>query len=370
MIGLAAMVSRLRERVWWPNMSRDAKAIKCRACLLVSQTGPPEPMKRRELPTQPWTDLAIDFMGPLPSGDYLFVMVDYFSRFMLVKIMRSITAPETVKAMRSIFEDIVEGYPQSITMDQGPQFVARDFTNYCESKAITVNHTIPYWPQANGQVERMNRSLLKRLKISQILKRDWKEDLRRYVFVYNTTPHSITGIAPGELHKGRKVRTEIPSVRDIELNERPFTEIRDRDKVAKEKGKEAEDLRRHAKESTIEEGDTVVIKNQVKKDKLTATFRDEDFTVVEKSGPKVLVRSTLDSSTYERNVRDVKKVPEPILGESPKKQASLPVIPSTPMPEARDFNPSVVSTPMIVQNERPKRELKRPAWLNDNQFQM
>ena len=348
------MVGRLRERVWWPNMSRDVKAKKCRPCLLVGQLDPPEPMRRRQLPTQPWTDLAVDFMGPLPSGDYLFVMVDYYSRFMLVKIMKSITAPDTVNAMRTIFEDVVEGYPQTITMDNGPQFVATDFNEYCESKAIIINRAVPYWPQANGHVERMNRSLLKRLKISQILKRSWKEDLRRYVFVYNTSPHSITGMPPAELHKGRKIRTEIPSVRDLETGQPPLNDVRERDKVAKEKGKEAEDMRRHAKESTLSTGDTVVIRNQLKKDKLTPTFRDEDFTVIEKTGSKVVVQSKVDGTMYERNTQHVKQVPEaPVVSPS----------------KGQSFQPTASSTPTVT-NERPRREARRPAWLDGQQYEI
>ncbi|KAL9962009.1 hypothetical protein ACROYT_G031061 [Oculina patagonica] len=32
-------------------------------------------MKRTELPTQPWQDLAADLLGPLPTGEYLLVVV-------------------------------------------------------------------------------------------------------------------------------------------------------------------------------------------------------------------------------------------------------------------------------------------------------
>ena len=32
-------------------------------------------MKRTEFPSEPWCDLAGDLLGPLPSGEYLFVVV-------------------------------------------------------------------------------------------------------------------------------------------------------------------------------------------------------------------------------------------------------------------------------------------------------
>jgi len=40
----------------------------------------------------PWVDVAMDFLGPLPNSDYLFVMVDYYNRYKEIKIMRTIDA--------------------------------------------------------------------------------------------------------------------------------------------------------------------------------------------------------------------------------------------------------------------------------------
>ena len=42
---------------------------------------PPEPIRSIALPDGPWQDLAVDLMGPLPSGHSLLVFVDYYSRF-------------------------------------------------------------------------------------------------------------------------------------------------------------------------------------------------------------------------------------------------------------------------------------------------
>jgi len=37
---------------------------------------PPEPIKSSSLPRGPWQDLALDFLGPLLSGDFVLVVVD------------------------------------------------------------------------------------------------------------------------------------------------------------------------------------------------------------------------------------------------------------------------------------------------------
>lgn len=93
-------------------------------------------MKRREFPDGPWKDLAIDFLGPLPSGHFIFVVIDYYSRYFEIKIMISITTKHTIDELREIFSRF--GIPYSITADNGPQFrvVNREFGDFCRQFGI------------------------------------------------------------------------------------------------------------------------------------------------------------------------------------------------------------------------------------------
>ncbi|GAB0100137.1 uncharacterized protein DMENIID0001_161310 [Sergentomyia squamirostris] len=258
--GEIAMKQRLRDRVWWPGMDAEAAKVvqKCEGCRLVAAPSKPEPMQRRALPEGPWIDIAIDFLGPLPSGDYLLVIIDYFSRYKEVEVMRSISAKDTVIRLDRIFTRL--GYPRTISLDNAKQFISEEFTSYCSEKCIELNNTIPYWPQQNGEVERQNRSLLKRLRISNALNQDWKADLQKYLMMYYTTPHATTGKTPTELCYGRTIRSKIPSLGDL-ATVPPSSEMRDRDQMKKRKGKEVEDARRGAKSSEIKEGDVVLMKN-------------------------------------------------------------------------------------------------------------
>lgn len=51
----------------------------CEGCRLVGLSSRPEPMSRKELPSQAWIDVALDFLGPLPSNEYIIAIVDYYS---------------------------------------------------------------------------------------------------------------------------------------------------------------------------------------------------------------------------------------------------------------------------------------------------
>ena len=132
-----------------------------------------------------------------------------------------------------------------------------------------LKRTCARWAQANGEVERQNRSLLKRLKIAQAEKKNWRTELQTYLLAYRSMPHNTTGISPAELLFGRKLRTKIP-----ELNEREYTShqaIRDHDAEQKAKSKEHADKIRGAKLSEIIPGDQVLLK-QDKSNKLRYTF--------------------------------------------------------------------------------------------------
>ncbi|XP_053698982.1 uncharacterized protein K02A2.6-like [Sabethes cyaneus] len=275
----------------------------CTGCRLVSQPELPEPMQRRKLPDAPWVDVAIDFLGPLPSGDYLLVIVDYFSRYKEVEVLRKITASETAIRLENIFVRL--GYPRTITLDNGRQFVSREFEEYCRTRGIVLNRTTPYWPQENGLVERQNRSLIKQLKISQALK-DWKQDLLTYLSIYYSTPQSTTGKTQTELMYGRNIRTKLPSLQDISTAV-PCNDFTDRDQQAKERGKEREDDRRKAKPSSIVIGYKVLVKNLLPGNKLTPTFNPTTMTVTAKEGSRVVVQDD-NGRAYQRNSSHLKKL--------------------------------------------------------------
>ncbi|KAL0158734.1 hypothetical protein M9458_046810, partial [Cirrhinus mrigala] len=63
----------------------------------------------------------------------------------------SVTSQIIVDFLDSLFT--CWGLPQTITKDNGPQFVSADFSSYLRSKGIQQIHTTLYHPQANGGVE-------------------------------------------------------------------------------------------------------------------------------------------------------------------------------------------------------------------------
>ena len=69
-------------------------------CQAVSEYAPLEPMARAFSPSGPWEDCAADILGPLPSGESLLVVVDYFSRYFVKTMTQTLAKSWTGKEER------------------------------------------------------------------------------------------------------------------------------------------------------------------------------------------------------------------------------------------------------------------------------
>ena len=159
-----------------------------------------------------------------------------------------------------------------------------------------------YWSPAQGQVERENRSILKRIKIAQTEKRDWKSELDHYLLMYRSTPHSVTGVSPVETLYRRLLSTKLPLLTDHTAYDQ---EMRDRDTEQKEKGKVYGDKRINARGSEMKSGDTVLMKQDMQ-NKFQSQFKPKVYKVLNKTGNSALVESD-QGVKYRRNVTHLKK---------------------------------------------------------------
>ena len=149
-------------------------------------------MKRTELPSVPWEHVSTDLLGPLPSKDYVLVLVDYYSRYFEIAITKNISTDNIAKIISKFL--VTHGLPLSIHTDNGPQFISQHFEDFLNENGIIHHKTTPLWPQANGEVERQNRSIMKRIRIAQAEGQDWKNEVDTFLVMYRNTPHTVTGV--------------------------------------------------------------------------------------------------------------------------------------------------------------------------------
>lgn len=353
--GIVSTRVRLRSKVWWPGLDKDAEKIcrSCHGCQLVGSPDPPEPMARTELPQGPWEDVGIDYLGPLPSGECVLAIVDYYSRYVEAVVTRSTTSQRTIELLEDIFAR--HGYPVSMRSDNGPQFASKEFAEFCRINGVALLRTTPRWPQANGEIERQNRSLMKRLKIAHAEGDTVRHALTKFLFAYRTTVHSTTGVTPSYLMFNRELRDKIPSIQHSKRV--PDEAIRDRDAEQKGKGKLYSDARRHAAPSNVAVGDVVLVKQPITH-KCSTPFSPVPFKVTAREGNAVTIQSP-SGATYRRNTTFVKRyvTPEPAAVE-PEPAAVEPPVLEVDVPEGVDNG----STPIL---RRSQREHRKPARFLD-----
>jgi transposase InsO family protein len=123
---------------------------------------PPSPLLVIANPTQWFSHLHVDLVGPLPQSasghSHLFTVVDRSTRWAEAIPLRSTTADCCVAVLVDGWVSRF-GVPHRIASDRGPQFTSAVWSAFTSRLGIKNQLTTPYHPQANRAVERSTASL-------------------------------------------------------------------------------------------------------------------------------------------------------------------------------------------------------------------
>ncbi|PFX19169.1 Uncharacterized protein K02A2.6 [Stylophora pistillata] len=166
---------------------------------------------------------------------------------------------QMIKAMFSFPKLIRVSNTVNIKGQTCQQFVSDEFERFLKTNDIEYHSSIPLWPQANREVERQNRNLLKALKIAKAEKKSIWTEMRKFLTAYRTTPHSSTGVTPAKLLFNKEIRSKIPELGNSRYSD---SEARDKDADAEMKQERTDyaDGKRAAQERELEPGDIILLK--------------------------------------------------------------------------------------------------------------
>ncbi|XP_058042756.1 uncharacterized protein K02A2.6-like, partial [Ahaetulla prasina] len=192
-----------RSYVWWPLMDTEIaeRVGKCQACQESRPLPPSAPVREWEKPQGPWSRIHIDFAGPFHGQTFL-IVVDAFSKWLEVILMKSTTAEAVIATLRHLFA--THGLPDTLVSDNGPQFTAAQFEEYLAEEGIRHALSAPFHPASNGLAERSVRSAKEAL--SRLKPGDWQTKIDFFLAIQHRTPSTATGKSPAELLMGRKLR--------------------------------------------------------------------------------------------------------------------------------------------------------------------
>ena len=360
--GITKTKSFLRSKVWFPNLAEKVEqSVKgCIACQTLTPKSNMEPFKMSDLPSGPWKDLSADFCGPLPTGEYLFVIIDEYSRYPIVELIRSVSANTVIPVLDKVLSQF--GYPQTIKTDNGSPFNSYKFEQYAKNGGFRHRKITPRWPRANSQAESFNKPLMKVIRAAHVSKTNWKQEMYQFLRQYRSTPHVSTGFTPYRLMFQREPKTKMPQVFEQTAEKKIEERVRQNDEKAKSQAKQYGDSRNNAKESNIKIGDTVLVEKDSKENKLSARFNETPHLVTEKKGSMITASSNVRDVT--RNSTSFKKItPRDYIQISEEEEEDEPE-PCTGVTKETANKGSDNSAPPTV-NSRPVRVRHEPIRFKD-----
>lgn len=139
-----------------------------------------------------------DVCGPISTKScggarYLLTFVDDFSRKVFVYPMKS---KGEVFDLFVTFKKLVENQQQStiktLRSDNGGEYCSKQFDSFTAKHGIVHQRTAPYTPEQNGVAERMNRTLIEKVRCmlidAKLHNRFWAEAAVTAAFLTNRTP--------------------------------------------------------------------------------------------------------------------------------------------------------------------------------------
>ena len=215
--GVSRTMELVQRNYQFKNMKDKVSAYikKCADCQKNKHSthAPYGDMQPMELPTEPWTDISMDFVTGLPLSkdpvtglayDAIMVIVDRFTKYaMMLPFRRDYTAVQLAHVLKDRLIRY-HGIPKSIISDRDKLFTSNYWTTLMAEIGTQRKLSTAYHPQTDGQTERTNRTMKTYLKIySNPQQTNWASLLPMAQLAYNNKLSEATGKTPYFANHGR-----------------------------------------------------------------------------------------------------------------------------------------------------------------------
>ncbi len=208
--GFSRTLARVRENFFWKGMYKQVKryVASCHSCIQRrgydrNQKAPLQPVPTTSYPFQ---KCSIDAVGPFLTSKhgnkFLLVITDYFTRYPEAYPVKDIQS----STVASVLIDFISrhGLMDTLYSDRGSNFISQAMMEVCEKMGIKKRHTVSYNPQANGVVERLNKTLVDSLShLVTESQEDWCEQVPLALLAFRTAYHRTIQNSPAFLVYGR-----------------------------------------------------------------------------------------------------------------------------------------------------------------------
>ena len=161
---------------------------------------------KRQRATRPLQIIHTDLCGKITppifdDKNYFMTCIDDYSHHVTVYLLETKSEAENC-----LMEYILESENHhnlkvsKIRMDNGGEYRSNDFKNWCKTKGILLDYTIPHTPQLNGTAERMNLTLQNKMRAmlqdSKLPNKMWGTAVQTAAYLQNRTPSETIDSTP------------------------------------------------------------------------------------------------------------------------------------------------------------------------------
>ena len=142
--------------MYWPGLYEELKelVINCTTCLKFSSKKQNCVSKkqhaRHKIPINPWSKVASDIYHF--EGDSYLLIIDYTSRFPIIRKLSVMTGKAIAQHMQTIFAEY--GWPNRLVTDNGPCYTNKEFQKLMESMSINHFTSSHHYPQSTWHAEK------------------------------------------------------------------------------------------------------------------------------------------------------------------------------------------------------------------------
>ncbi|KAK9687924.1 Integrase core domain [Popillia japonica] len=263
----------------------------------------------------PYHTVHFDHLGPFvkskKGNSYVLAAIDGFTKHVMLRAVPNTKSETTCRLLREIID--LFGPPWRVITDRGTAFTGNAFRRLCAQHNINHVRNATATPRANGQVERLNRTLVTAIAsmTSDPEGREWDKVMGQVQFSLNNTVHKATGTTPFRLmfnfqprgYTGQQLQDEVDEyVREetSDLRKRAIDNIRQdqvRQRLPDLRKRAIDNIRqdqvrqrlrynkRRCNSDTLAEGDLVLLRRE-------ASATGEPRKLLEKyKGPYVIIES-------------------------------------------------------------------------------
>ena len=132
--------------VFWPGMTADITALisNCPACQKFQSKQPPKTLRNELLTTKHGQVLPLIYLNLMES---LLVVVDCYSRFIVIHKVTDHSAEQTIAKFLEIFSEF--GVPDEIRSDRGTNYTSNLFLAFCKGLNIKLSFSSAYHHSGN-----------------------------------------------------------------------------------------------------------------------------------------------------------------------------------------------------------------------------